>query len=264
MKIYVIIVSYNGGKNLINLVKQINIEKKQFKNYKICVLIVDNNSTDGSIMGIKADKIIKNRFNLGFAVGCNLGIEYALKNKADKILLLNQDLVIKKGFGNIFKNSTAEIISPLIKFKRDRYWIYDYGGRINWWIGRTKHLEKKKIDLKNFTSSEKIDYLSGCCLIIRSEVFKKIGLFDNKYFLYFEDVDFCLRAIKAGFSLKIDPKIIVIHKLKEQQKKDITNQLLLVKSNFIFINQYLGLKRPLGYLYLLFLLIKIIKNRYVV
>ena len=93
-----------------------------------------------------------------------------------------------------------------------------------------------------------IDYISGCAMMIKRRVFEKIGLFDERYFLYFEDADFCLRAKKAGFKIAVDPKSMVIHKLKEGKKKPLWQRWQLVKSNLIFINRWIcWWRKPLAW-----------------
>ncbi|MDP3998539.1 MAG: glycosyltransferase family 2 protein, partial [bacterium] len=107
-----------------------------------------------------------------------------------------------------------------------------------------------------------LTYLSGCCLAIKRQVFEKIGLFDEKYFLYFEDLDFCLRAKKAGFKIALEPKVVIFHKLGGSagrwSKTAIFHNL---RSNFIFITKHLGWRRPIGYLYLTALSIKIMIDK---
>jgi GT2 family glycosyltransferase len=95
-------------------------------------------------------------------------------------------------------------------------------------------------------------------MLIKREVFEGIGYFDERYFLYFEDVDFCLRAKRANFQISVEPKSIITHQLIEGKNKPFSRQLQLIKSNFIFINKYLNWRIPLGYLYLLALTGKII------
>lgn len=136
--------------------------------------------------------------------------------------------------------------------------FYDHGGKINWLLGRTTHLECSNVQM--FECS-KIDYVSGCAMFIKTEVFKKIGLFNEKYFLYFEDVDFCLRARKAGFNLAVEPKSLVFHRLVETNEKPFWQRTELMKSHLKFINDHISfLCRPIAYLYWLMVLIKVFLN----
>jgi len=242
-KLFVVILNFNSKdiivclQSLIELYPKINILKK-LESQKI--------------------KIIKNKKNEGFAKGVNIGIKSALKQGAESILLLNPDTEVVKGFLEPLLVNKADIVGPIIKFKRKGQWIYDFGGKINFWLSRTSHDEHLTSNVKNIKSP---DYISGCCLLIKKNVFEKIGLLNEKYFLFFEDVDFCLRAKKAGLKIALEPKSVIFHKLSEGKKKSLKYFYYLIRSNFIFVNRWINVcKRPLAYLYLLALSIKIFLN----
>lgn len=228
MKIAVIIVDYNGGQKILDCLQSLETAKISV-GWQKEVLVIDNNS--------------KNR---GFSAGCNLGIKQALKHGVDAVLLLNQDTMVEKDFLEPLLASSGDIVGPVIKFRRRGKWVYDYGGKINWWLGRASHGE-----------SSKIDYVSGCAMLIRRPVLEKIGLLDERYFLYFEDVDFCLRAKKAGFKIAVEPKSVIFHELSE--RKPLAQRRQLVKSNLIFINRWLPFwQRPIAWLYWLLVGVKIL------
>lgn len=278
-KLFVIILNFNNKKDIILCLQSL------IKAYsKINVVVVDNGSSDGSVELIKAKflspprspfppssrlrragghlggvlKLIKNKENLGFAKGINKGIEFALKQGAESILLLNPDTEVTKGFLELLLTNKADIVGPIIKFKRKGEWIYDFGGKINFWLGRVNHDE---------SSNPKAvfgqpDYLSGCCLLIERRVFEKIGLLNEKYFLFFEDSDFCLKAKRAGFKVALEPKSMILHKLSEGKKKPLYCLYHLIRSNLIFVNTWLPFyRRPLAYLYLMALSFKMLLNR---
>jgi len=191
--------------------------------------------------------------NLGFAAGNNVGLKKALVEKADAVLLLNQDTVVDKAFLAGLLANPADIVGPVIKFKRDGKWLFDFGGKINWWFGRTKHIES---DLILSTRYSNPDYISGCAMLIRRPVLEKIGLLDESYFLYFEDVDFCLRAAKAGLKIDIEPQSQIVHRLAA--KKSPSSRRYLIASHWWFINRWLpAWRRPLAWLYWLVISVKI-------
>lgn len=221
-------------------------------------IVVDNNSTDESLklLGKLKIKLIENHKNLGFAAGVNLGIRYALKKDAEAIVLLNPDTVFQKGLTKLVNNK-ADITSPVIKYKKNGVIKYDLGGKVNFLIGRSYHLEAEKI-----SHPPQIDYLTGCCMRINPQVIKKIGLFDEKFFLYWEDIDFCLRAQKAGFKIDLEPESIILHRLEKEAAKSWLKIYHLLKGNLIFINRYLPFwRRGIAYLYLAALSIKIILSK---
>lgn len=253
-KLFVVIVTFNSAGYILKC-----LESLKRAGAHANIVIVDNASIDGGTTGIKSItgttsiKIIRNKENLGFAGGSNIGIRYALKEGATHVLLLNPDTVVRKNLIKPLFENGADIVGPVIKFKRKGEWTYDLGGVVNFFIGRTSH---------NEVSSP--TYISGACMLVKKAVFKKIGLFDERFFLYFEDVDFCLRAKKAGFSVCVEPRSQVVHKLSEGRQKPLWQHLSLVKSNFLFINKHMPLYTlPIAYIYLCLLTGKILYNHFV-
>ncbi|MBI4099827.1 glycosyltransferase family 2 protein [Candidatus Microgenomates bacterium] len=187
--------------------------------------------------------------NRGFAVGVNLGIKKALAAGADEVLLVNPDVTIAKTQIEKLVKTTGDIIAPVLTFKRDGRVIKDYGGKINWLLGRPTHWENRQ---------GKIDYVSGACMLISRQVIEKIGLFDPGFFMYFEDVDFCLRAQAVGFSVAVNPQIVVYHQISEQ--RDTHDKFKIgqnLQSNWIFINKWVPwFFKPISYLYWLLLWLK--------
>lgn len=256
--LYIIIINFNSKDLIIDCIKSI------IGYYpKVNIIAVDNASSDESLQLISLLKyerisIIKNNINLGFAKAVNKGIKFALKQGAQEVLLLNPDTIATPGFLEPLLGNKAEIVGPIIKFKRQGDWVYDFGGKINFWLGRTSHFES--LNPKSIFNQS--DYLSGCCLLIKRKAFEKIGFLNENYFLFFEDVDFCLRAKKASFKIALEPKSIIIHKLSEGRKKPFYYMRYLIRSNLTFINHWLPFyRRPLAYVYLLLLSFKMLLNR---
>lgn len=232
----IIQVNFNGGRKL----KRVVDKYLGFRGFRL--MVVDNGSTDGSVEGLKC-KVIKNVKNLGFAAGANIGIREALEIGAERIILVNPDIAIGKlEIQKMLKNNT-DIVSPVLKFQRDGKWIYDFGGKVYWPLGRTYHLENKDGD---------IDYVSGACMMIKRKVFEKIGYLDESFFMYFEDVDFCLRAKQAGFSVGVDREIVCHHDISEHRKTgDKVKEKYLLESNQRFIQKWVpAVFWPLAYSYL--------------
>jgi len=254
-KVFIIIVNFNNRRDILKC-----LDSLKYENAKI--VVVDNKSSDSSIEAIKSKfkqvKILENERNIGFAAASNKGIRYALRKKADYVLLLNPDTIVEKNLLPVLLKKRAGIISPVIKFKRKGEWVYDFGGRVNFLIGRTTHLENNNLN----AHLSPVDYVSGCCMFIRRKVFEKIGLLNERYFLFFEDADFCLRAKKAGFKIALESKSVILHKLSEGKAKSLGQTYHLLLSNFIFINKWIPIyNRPFAYLYLLALGLKMLFKR---
>jgi len=212
LKISVIIVTFNGEKHILDCLK--SILESSYSDYEI--IVVDNASKDKTSDLVKEKfpqvKLIINKKNLGFTGGNNIGIK---ESKGEFIFLLNDDTVVHP---DLLKILTAElessskigIVGPKIYFmspegKRfDKIWFA--GGKIDWKRGEAYNLGKglKDNELKNDVKKE-ADFITGCALMIKKEVIKKIGLLDEKFFAYYEDADWCQKTIKAGYAVVYVP-----------------------------------------------------------
>lgn len=258
-KLWAILVNFHEEAKTINCIKLLN--KQTIKG--IGIIVIDSQSTPKSakvLQKIKGINLIPTSKNLGFAKGVNLGIKLALLKKASRILLVNSDTEFEKNLVEKLLQNRSDIVSPLIKYQRGKKCFYDWGGKINWLWGRTQHHEITTTQKMNFHP----DYLSGCCLLVKKNVFEKIGLLDERFFLYFEDVDFCLRAAAAGFKLQVEDQTTLKHNLKgvkNQERKSFTNLYHNLRSNLLFIIKYQKGKRLLlSFTYWLVLSVKVLLN----
>lgn len=175
-------------------------------------------------------KIILSPVNSGFAGGMNIGIGEALKNKSDYVLIHNNDTIVKDDFlKKLFdfaeENEKAGIIAPKIyfakgyEFHKDRYKdsdlgkvIWYAGGKMDWNNVIGYHIGVDEVDNGQFNETQETESASGCCMLVKREVFENVGVFDEKYFLYYEDADLCIRAKKAGYKIFFLPSSIIWHK----------------------------------------------------
>lgn len=234
-KINIVVLNYNGK----NFLKKCltGLFCLDYPNFE--VVVVDNDSNDGSLELARANfsraTFIKNEQNLGFSAGNNVGIKYSLEKKADFVMLLNNDTEVKRDFlsqlvKSALANETAGVFSPLI-FSSDCGAVWFSGGEIDWLKMRTSH--KKDLIKNDFAFS---DFISGCAMFVRAEVFAKIGLLDEDFFLYWEDADFSVRAKKAGFSLLVSANSKVCHLEKSEENK-AKKIYWLVLSGLIFFRK---------------------------
>lgn len=175
-------------------------------------------------------KVIFNKENLGFAGGNNVGIRDALKNKADFIFILNNDTEIKDDcILNLWQTFLEEekigIASPKIyyapgfEFHKERYQkkdlgrvIWYAGGEIDWDNVLGRHLGVDEVDQGQYEKREENEFATGCAFMAKRQVFEEVGLFDERFSLYLEDLDFSYRVAKVGFKLVFNPQAIVWHK----------------------------------------------------
>ena len=228
MTLTVVVLNFNGLKDTLECI--LSLKKCHSGPYKLQIVVVDNGSDNknvASLSQINDITLIRNNRNLGYSGGNNVGIKYALKKNSDLILLLNNDTIVDQDLLQYLgkASSEGEIVVPKIYFKKgfefhkDLYKKQDLGkviwyagGKIDWQNIGGIHIGVDKVDRGQFSKGLETEFATGACMLVKSEVFKKIGYFDEKYFLYLEDLDFCVRAKRAGFKIIFEPKAIVWHK----------------------------------------------------
>lgn len=234
-KVFIIVLNYNGKEFLRKCLS--SIFKIDYSNFE--VVLVDNNSSDGSFEEAKNNfskaNFIKNEENVGFAAGVNVGIRFSLERMANYVLILNNDVEVEKDFLSKLVSVAEEdqkigIASPVVLDAVSKK-VWFAGGKINWLRMKTQHGAKVFTEKSYFS-----EFISGCAMLIGKEVFRKIGLFDEDFFMYWEDADFCARSQKAGFKNVVVANSWVYH--YEQSEKNKKNKIYwLVISGLIFFKK---------------------------
>jgi GT2 family glycosyltransferase len=230
-KVFVSLVNYNGNEDTFLCLD--SLDKVKAQNFELSVVVVDNASQENFQTEKKYNnfelKIIRSDKNLGFAGGQNLGIKYCLEEGADYVVILNNDVILDENvlielLETFKKNEDCGLVSPKIyfaeghEFHKDRYSqkeqgkvIWYAGGKIDWKNLLAFHPGVDEVDKGQYERLEQTDFASGCCEMIKREVFEKVGLFDEKYFLYYEDNDLSQRAKRQSFGVYYQPKAVLWH-----------------------------------------------------
>lgn len=216
-KIAIILVNYNGKDYNEECIK--SILNSTTKNYEI--IVVDNDSKDNSIELIREKfndkvKLILAGENLGFSGANNLAIEYAIENNFDYVMLLNNDTVIDKNMISIMLDRSRYgnyIISPKIYYYDNRDIIWSAGGTINWRKGLPIQYGINDKDNNEINEGKKIEFATGCCILIPMKCIKEVGLLSEEYFLYYEDTDYSTRILEKNFEIVYEPRAIMYHKV---------------------------------------------------
>ncbi|MFC1651577.1 glycosyltransferase family 2 protein [Patescibacteria group bacterium] len=249
MKLSIIIVNWNTKDYLKQTLQSLFTTTKQLPSSKLEIIVVDNNSEDKSTEMVKEKfpkvKLIESKINLGFGGGNNEG---AKKATGDYLLFLNSDTIvlhqaIKKILWYLEERSVGIMIPKLLLEDRKtvQSGLINYKPtvpkmilekpfklfkssvlKVNW---LRKIAQKISLDFWDFDKLREVDWVTGAALVIRKPLFDEIGGFDEKIFMYFEDVDLCIRAKKKGAKIIYYPDAEIVHlggksiaKSKERKK----------------------------------------------
>ena len=208
-----------------------SLKKSNYKNFKI--ILVDNEYSEKSLIDLRNKHkeliVFKEKNNLGFAGGNNIGIRYALENDYDYIMLLNNDTEVKENFilplvERIEKDHFLGAVQPLILNFSNKSIIWNAGGKLNKFLGLTStRLNNNKLN-SSIVFDDYTDWISGCCILIKSEILTKVGLLDEKFFNYYEDVDWSLRMKNLGYDLGFVKESIIYHHGSSSSKNKKTKE----------------------------------------
>ncbi|MFH0731794.1 MAG: glycosyltransferase family 2 protein [Candidatus Omnitrophota bacterium] len=214
-KVFIIILNWNNKEDTRECI--LSLRGIDYENYNI--VVVDNASTDNSVQFLKANfpdtDMLINSENLGYAGGNNVGIRYALKEKCDFILLLNNDVVVSRDFLKILVNTAAPtenigIAGPLIYYHKTQK--INFAGVFFSKKSYEPVIRGYRNDDAGEFNNAIVDYVSGACILIKSFLFEYIGLLDEDYFILWEESDFCLRAKKKGYKSLFISNSFIWHK----------------------------------------------------
>jgi hypothetical protein len=199
--IAIIVLNWNGKKDTLECLH--SLESLSYPHHEI--IVVDNGSTDDSVETIKE------------AGGNNIGIAYALEKQFTYIFLLNNDTIVerhlldhflavaeKKTQGGIFGSKILQYYSPKMIDHLGGYWN---GQKAEFFSFHNQEEDRRDL------LEKKVDYVCGCSFFVRAEVFREIGFLESKFFLLWEEADFCFRSQRAGYEIWTAPKAEVFHKI---------------------------------------------------
>jgi len=183
------------------------------------VLLVDNGSTDGSVERARSEfpevEIVENGANLGFTEGNNRGIERALADGAGYVMLLNNDTIVDRGFLepmlDALERDGLGFASPQILYADERNAVWFCGGEIDWRTGWAYHRKPDGGGPQRGLVPTVI--ATGCCLLAPRATWEQVGLLDQRFFLFWEDADWTLRATRSGHRGAVVTESRIWHKV---------------------------------------------------
>ncbi len=222
--VWIVILNWNGHRDTIECVESC----RRLEHPSRRILVVDNGSTDGS------ERVLRSRWpdvdflqtgaNLGYSGGNNAGIRYALARGAAYVWVLNNDARVAPDslthmVDVLDRDGRVGILGTKVYYLDRPDVIVSAGGALDLEAGgAVRHLGGGCEDRGGYDAPAPVDWVPGCSMMVRRETFGSIGAFDEKYFLYFEDVDLCLRARAAGWTVRYEPRARVWH--REGAKKE--------------------------------------------
>ncbi len=239
----IVVLNWNGLKDTIECLQSLRrIDYPAFR-----IVVVDNGSTDGSETCIRDQfpehTLITNSENLGFTGGNNIGIRKSLQDGADYILLLNNDTEVAPDFLRILVETSETdprigVIGPIIFYHEQPQTVWSAGGNLDW-RGRAQMIGINEVDSGQFTGSyHDVDFVSGCAMLMKKAVLERVGMLDERFFAYFEETEWCVRARRSGFRIVNAHHAKIWHKIPLDARESspivhyymTRNRLLLLKS----------------------------------
>lgn len=224
-KIIVILVNYNGKEYNDKCIKSI---LNSTISEQIQIVVVDNASTDGSLEELEAtwkedDKvhILSLNQNYGFSKANNEGISWALKQDIEYFLLLNNDTEIEPDtIEQMYKLhlQTKGMIVPKVLYADRREIIWCAGGEFTPIVKKAVQRGLNQQDKGQFAENVECQFANGCALFLSKDIVDKIGYLDERFFLYYEDTEYSMRAAEAGISIWYCADAVVYHKVNGSTK----------------------------------------------
>lgn len=252
IKLSIIYVYYNTPKELL---RSIDSVKKAGKNYSHEIIIVDNNSPKKlpSSLYRKKIQIIHNSVNLGFGSACNVG---AKVSRGEFVLFLNPDTVLSKNsvdflISNFKRRYKAGIVGPKMT---------NSAGQVNLTISKFYSVSRLIVGnsflcrvpmIKNLSNNYnplilnpqkplEVDVVGGACMLIRKNIFKEVGGFDERFFMYFEEHDLCLRVKRLGYKIIYDPSAKITHLIARSSRNKESIRKIFQKSRYLYAKKHFG------------------------
>jgi len=267
-KVSIIILNWNGLEDTIECLE--SLKKITYSNYE--VIVVDNGSkrNDAQVLQEKFGDyihLIRNDKNYGYTGGNNIAIRYVLKNYSpDYFLILNNDTVVAPDFlGQMIKvaenDASIGIAGPKVYYYGSSNRIQSAGARINMKTSQNSLIGIEQVDTGQYDLQQQVDYVSGCCLLIKKELIQKVGLFDESYFCYWDETDYCFRVRQAGYKIVYAPHAKIWHKksitlqpwYRTMRRRDQANALpyslyFMTRNNFKFMKKHATTKQYRSFL----------------
>jgi len=231
-----------------------SLRKVSYSNFK--TIVVDNGSIDASDLKLEKEYpeivLLRNSENKGFTGGNNRGIEYAIDQHYDYLMLLNNDTEVEPDFLDelvkvIDTDPSIGAVQPKFFFLNNKERIWNAGGTIIKSLGWVRTVGENRTAKEKYDQPKNTEWITGCCFMVRTEIVKKIGGLNDRFFLYYEDVEWSLRIRSLAYKLYYCPKSIIYHAAGGSSRNENVDQEGLVnpkvhyfatKNNILVLRKY--------------------------
>jgi GT2 family glycosyltransferase len=209
------------------------------------IVVIDNGSTDGSLELLRHElvdvEIISTGRNLGYTGGVNFSFGTARKKNPSYILVINNDTVVKPDFLNhlvdaMENNKDAVAAGGTIYYHYDKTKVWYAGGRLIRWRGLAVHNHKNQsLDPSLLNGVENVTFITGCLMLFRVSALNAIGIEDERFFMYLDDIEYSARIIARGYKMLYVPKAVIYHKIMSEEQNPF-KVYFSVRNRLLFIN----------------------------
>lgn len=241
-RVLIIVLCYNGAELTLACLETL----RRLRYPRADVLVVDNASHDGTPARVRAQfpevAVIETGANLGFAAGNNVGFRHTLAHGYDYALLLNNDTEVAPDLLDVLVGAAEAspeigVVGPTIYYHERPELIWSAGGVIDWRRGVSAMRGGQRGD-RSYQAPADVDFVTGCALLCKRAVLEQAGLLDERFFMYYEETEWCVRVARAGFRIVHVPGTSVLHKIPLNARFDqeylayymTRNRLLFLRS----------------------------------
>jgi GT2 family glycosyltransferase len=248
-----------------------SLRQSTYTSYEI--VIIDNGSPNDSEQQLRKEfpdlTFYQTGKNLGYTGGINFGIRKVLQGKSEFILILNPDtevdpFCLSRLVRALEENQDAAVAGGTILYASDHQKIWYAGGELIPWKGVAEHFTTMRGEDDLVPGRfRKVTFVTGCAMLLRVSAINSIGFLDERFFMYLDDIEYCARVQRLGFSLIYVPGATIFHNVvwvDEAVHKlyySIRNRFLLIRTSFFGIDRWFGL-----FYFSLSLIVKLVNWRF--